>query len=506
MKRIIILALLVGSVIAVSGQDQYKNEFSISVGGGISTLNYKTSIGDYQAGFGGNTGLGYALFVNPNWGLRTAIEFGLYNASTKLSKLSDRYMTNDGEYDFEFRSNFLNYEEKQRMVLLNIPIMVQYQTSGKDKYYVAFGGRIGIPINQSYTTSPNQFKTTGYYAQWNVEHDMPAFMGFGTFEVPEKKNELDLKLSYMLSLETGVKWALKKSLGLYTGVYFDYGINNLLKTSSKEKFLEYNAKNPSDFRNNSVLVSEYRENGNINSFVKKVNPMTIGIKLRLTFGSGKNLSAEKDTLLSQIEEEARRIAREAEEIMRLAEEAKEAKRIAEEERLKAEQEAAEARRKADEEAKRLAEMEANMRKLDSLLAKANEIKNAAVEKVIGENNLEAVKVEFNSNILFAIGRSELTQSSRESLDGLVNMLKESPETNIDIFGHTDNTASLELNQQLSQDRAHAVANYLVSKGVSLYQIRNIVGKNYSEPIADNETTEGRSKNRRVEIYMYVNRK
>ncbi len=74
---------------------------------------------------------------------------------------------------------------------------------------------------------------------------------------------------------------------------------------------------------------------------------------------------------------------------------------------------------------------------------------------------------------------------------------------IAIMGHTDNTGSLEVNQKLSQDRAQAVANFLVSKNVPSTQFKEVTGKNYAEPVADNSTEAGKAANRRVEIYMYA---
>jgi len=87
----------------------------------------------------------------------------------------------------------------------------------------------------------------------------------------------------------------------------------------------------------------------------------------------------------------------------------------------------------------------------------------------------------------------------------VQILQENPQTTIDIFGHTDNVGSLRYNQKLSTDRANSVANFLTEMGVDRRQIRRIVGRNYSEPVDDNGTEEGRAKNRRVEIWTYVDR-
>jgi outer membrane protein OmpA-like peptidoglycan-associated protein len=74
------------------------------------------------------------------------------------------------------------------------------------------------------------------------------------------------------------------------------------------------------------------------------------------------------------------------------------------------------------------------------------------------------------------------------------------------MGHTDNQGTLEVNQTLSQNRAQSVANFLQTQSVTATQFKEIVGKNFAEPVADNKTAAGRAANRRVEVYMYASEK
>ena len=83
------------------------------------------------------------------------------------------------------------------------------------------------------------------------------------------------------------------------------------------------------------------------------------------------------------------------------------------------------------------------------------------------------------------------------------MLKSEPDLYIDIQGHTDNTGSDRVNDPLSENRAQAVAKYLVSCGVPSSQFQNVSGFGSHQPIADNSTAAGRAQNRRVEVYMYA---
>ena len=103
--------------------------------------------------------------------------------------------------------------------------------------------------------------------------------------------------------------------------------------------------------------------------------------------------------------------------------------------------------------------------MDKVKARAAAIENASVTEITDQNGLSAVKVVFDSGILFATGKYALNQASKNSLSNFANVLKADPMLYIDIQGHTDSTGSDKVNDPLSVNRAQAVANYLVSCGV-----------------------------------------
>ncbi len=107
------------------------------------------------------------------------------------------------------------------------------------------------------------------------------------------------------------------------------------------------------------------------------------------------------------------------------------------------------------------------------------------------------KVVLN-NILFETGKSVLTKSSYEEIDRLLSILEENPKMRIEISGHTDKTGSEPLNFKLSENRAKAVVDYLVQKGISSSRLE-YRGYGSLQPIDDNATAAGRTKNRRVEF-------
>jgi len=135
---------------------------------------------------------------------------------------------------------------------------------------------------------------------------------------------------------------------------------------------------------------------------------------------------------------------------------------------------------------------------------AEEIKKKVPDAKV-ERVGEGIVVVFNNNILFGFDRSDLTTDAQNSLDKLNLVLKEYPDTDIEIQGHTDSKGSETYNQDLSLRRAVAVRNYLRGKGIAGSRI---VTSGYGEsvPVQSNSTEEGRAQNRRVEFIITANEK
>ena len=130
---------------------------------------------------------------------------------------------------------------------------------------------------------------------------------------------------------------------------------------------------------------------------------------------------------------------------------------------------------------------------------AAKIEGAQVEVVKDANNLDAVKVTFDSGILFAFNSSTLSNDAKASLRDLAKILKEDTTTDIAIIGHTDKVGTYEANMKVSKNRAYAVENYLQDCGVSPSQFKQVEGVGYNEY----DESLSASQNRRVVIFMYA---
>ena len=125
---------------------------------------------------------------------------------------------------------------------------------------------------------------------------------------------------------------------------------------------------------------------------------------------------------------------------------------------------------------------------------------AGVEGASVARQANTVALTFRSDVLFDVDSATLKAGAYDEMTRVSRVLQQYPQTNVRIAGHTDSTGSETYNQQLSERRAQAVMNALISYGVSAGRMTTI-GYGESQPIADNSTQAGRQLNRRVEITL-----
>lgn len=289
-----------------------RHEIVPYIRGGISTLQYDIDNGSRSSGFGVGVGVNYVWFFQPRWGLQTGIEWQSYNTSARLNPQEFRQTLqyedfgSQGLYQMDFVSNVKNFHEKQRVGYLQIPLMIQYQTMGRHRFYVAAGVKAGIRLYSDYkgTADINNYQAfgNGYpipdgpsagEIEWNWSYewkddpnwDSDEFLGTQKGYRFDGKN--NLKFSVLTSVEVGMKWRLAEQLRLYTGLYADIGINNVKKPASGNIM----AYTPIDWGDNQVSRStftraSYKLNSVINTdtHTSSVRPVAFGLKLGIAFG------------------------------------------------------------------------------------------------------------------------------------------------------------------------------------------------------------------------------
>jgi len=282
------------------------HEFSLHIGGGLSTLRYAPTIGEQSNNFDKQFGVGYAFFVSPRFGFATGLELAFYSATFEMKKDSITYQARDLEEaeNFRFTSVVSNYREDQTAVMLQIPLMLQIQT--EVGYYAMAGIKFAIPLS-GISSNKGDFKNSGYYAKEDCEYyisdciDMPqtgsnlwSDRGFGLFKGKKTENHENFESSIFASMEMGMKWRFDDGLSIYTSVYFDYGLGNILKKKSVDELpfmVEYNSADPRNYGTNSMFDARQSRQ---QAFVTQISPMAIGVKVRLSLGQGLDYFANRE--------------------------------------------------------------------------------------------------------------------------------------------------------------------------------------------------------------------
>ena len=140
-------------------------------------------------------------------------------------------------------------------------------------------------------------------------------------------------------------------------------------------------------------------------------------------------------------------------------------------------------------------MDKQKKELEAQLAE-----KAKVEEVKDSNGLAAIKVTFDSGILFPTNGTTLSATAQQELSEFARNIINNPDTDIQIYGFTDNTGTMAVNERVATGRADAVLSYLANCDVAPTRLR-AQGIPMADYVASNETAAGRAENRRVEIYI-----
>jgi outer membrane protein OmpA-like peptidoglycan-associated protein len=412
-----------------------------------------------------DAGVAYTYFFNSLWGIGTGAGIKLLTGKYELPSLTDAFQSNDGTDAFEYRFSLNKYSEKQQALSLTIPLMVHFQSG---KFYAALGGKVALPLSANYKNDLDELQAAGYYAHDDLLLNDPAFMGFGTFSKLSNKADLSLKTAFFVSAEVGLKWRLSDKLYLYTGLFVDYGLNNIRKNETAKTLIEYNYATADAYLPNSILASGVDNK----AFVDKIMPLSAGIKLNLAFVVGKShqKSVQKAEPTNDYQPE---------------------KPSSDETLLETQQ-----TEKAVVERVERAEV-TRTEKASSEQQLAEQQKVEAVEKAIAQQQYVATVTQVEQPVVgYTAGGTALATEMKSELDEKAELLQRYPTAKIIVEGHTCNVGTHESNMQISLRRAEVAKEYLIKKGISADRITT-VSKAENEPIAPNDTEENRQKNRRI---------
>ena len=273
LKKIGFAAFLIFSnmVFAQSGS------FFVSVQAGTNKIEDKTSFIIDSGAFSGSFKAGYVYNLSSVFGIGTGIEFIQYKQNITLENGTyTSVMVDDTGSAFEFNQVMSGYSESQILNAFQVPLFIQYkkELNETNSFYFRIGGKLLIPSKFKFNSTANTITTSGYYPDFNLEVTNVPSHGFGTERDFQTTNTYKTKLAYMASTELGFDFKLKGMNSIYVGMFFDYGLSNVVDNSGSNSIVTYN---PSGLPNNSNGV--YSFNKDIDS-----KPLNFGLTLGYSFG------------------------------------------------------------------------------------------------------------------------------------------------------------------------------------------------------------------------------
>jgi hypothetical protein len=271
-------------------------------------LLYKSSAAKKQISIGYAGGLSYSFFSkNRTVAFRTGFEVANYQTALQISSLQDAYDTRDMDGEpINFRYMVNDYSENISILYLQIPLFFQFMNRGNDliskhRFYADLGFKVGIPVHTELKVSSMNMTSSAYYYNYDNEISEPAFMGYGNFNVEGMvPSKIKTNISIIASIELGMRWHLyHNKLFLYTGLYCDYGLNNIAPVlnntdNNDNHLIYYNPENPAAFTSNSLIFAkETTPKGDAVQMVKRVSPLAAGLRIRFGIFMKKSASRMK---------------------------------------------------------------------------------------------------------------------------------------------------------------------------------------------------------------------
>ena len=285
------------------------HEFSITADGGFAAFCFQpaakgsssvelykdigTDFNGYNGvsstGFTSGIGVGFTGFLSPHFGIHVGAGFGAYSIKTKVKELrtfTPELIDQDETLDYNLYTNLYGYKEIQKTLFVNFPVLFQYQTvqkqswnweqSQKRSFYAAAGINVLLLVNNKFESQVTSFHNAAYYLATKNWAATQSFKGFGTFAGSSNSGKFKTMVLAVFVFETGVKWRVDKNTYLYTGAFFNCGLNDGTKTMRQDY---KNFTDPDALKDITLL-----------GFSDRINLMAAGIKLRLALFADSNKS------------------------------------------------------------------------------------------------------------------------------------------------------------------------------------------------------------------------
>lgn len=209
-----------------------QSEYSVYVGGGITSLKAKINENSYtnKGKTGSIIGIGYSYNISSKLALATGIEYSSYSSDLRsLRSSTSIFKLDDEEMPIQYKEELKGLVREQKASYMQVPFMIRYthMDYANIGLYFSAGLKIGFLTSKSSRQTIDNVTSSAYYEDldWTLDDDPQR--GFGDLGSRSSKDDMKLKTLCLLSGEVGFKIPLSNKISLYPGFYFDYGLNNL---------------------------------------------------------------------------------------------------------------------------------------------------------------------------------------------------------------------------------------------------------------------------------------
>ena len=432
------------------------HHLNFNIGGGLHTMMSDPLYGHWEKGFGGMFEARYEV-VPKVVGFGTGLKMTLRNSATtsNCKEVIKDYKSENGQ-KAQYTSEFKDWREKENMMAIEIPVQFVISTGFTKpcSFHAALGASLSLPIAGKYKPTEGYYNNSILFEQ--TGYPMDKLKGHDDLDKHMADDVEKGKIKYGLGVnaiaDLGILKKLTNECALYIGLYGSYGVLNVCKGNE----------------NNLYKAQEHEYVGIYSSNqVSKITPIEAGLKIGvyLSFHDTEKEISEVNKVLD--------------------------------ERVRSEAEAAAAKRAAKTEDTGRKQEQGNKTKPQE--NKNTEQQVTVVDESLRKEAIAALKEIKNAAKYANVNASPLFPKEADQYFLTVRKYLESnPEAKIIITGHTDNSGTPAKNIVNGQHRAEAFKNALVRKNIPRNRI-GCVSKGETEPIASNDTPEGREQNRRVEL-------
>ncbi len=491
--------ILLGLCVAAGANAQYaRNQIELQVNGGVHSLMYDaySSTLSSQASLGGGTSFNYRHFFNDFIGLGTGFGVSFFNSYGKIGSYNEKITKDNGDI---LATHFLSWEEKQKYAQLEIPIGAYYRnniTYSVD-FLAGFGVKVGIPVRHTYEVTEGSLSRSTYSFESDITQQEEIKKSLLDFEgdFNNKKTTCSFFLDFGLT-----KWFSSK-LGLYGGLYVNYGFTDIVDSKSDQKI----------FSENGVYTNILECDQ-----VTKVGTIAAGFKMAVTLPTDRVKKKHEMPENNEIPSEEPMVAPEVKAALMARdtihhlpdsliyiryskEEVAKVKRLISE--LGVIEDVTEEKKTKYRNTITAYDTLTSFEKLDITWNERRHLKFAEYA-LNAEEAIKMLSEEMSTMFSFPFNESGFTSTEdmEVAFEDMKVLLRLQPNKGLLIKGHADKM-EMDHNDAIGIERAFFIRDILKDKGTAADQL-DVKDMKDKEPVDVSGTDEGKAKNRRVTFSIY----